>query len=187
MKLLRYSIFALSICILADLCINIKTLFAAEVDVPMKAVFMDIGYGWNKLGLGFGGRYSNFGASIGIAGIGEKMPAYSKTQTLTASQAINTKSYTSTMITLDGYYFYDINEKYTAFANVGYSMGTDSVFASKQGETDGTLYRMSPGTKSKNAVTFGVGFQYFLEQYLGFGVGIHSKRGIYAQINYYWF
>lgn len=172
---------------MAAFLFNSNIVLAANDDAPMKSAFIDVGYGWNKLGLGFGGRYSNFGASIGIAGIGEKMPAYSKTQVLTSGQILSKESHTSTIITLDAYYFYDLNDKYTVFGNVGYSMGNDSLFGTKQGESDGTLYRISPATESKNGICFGAGFQYFLEEYLGFGIGIHSKRGIYAQINYYWF
>lgn len=187
MKKIHYSLFTLCFCVMSTFFLSSDNAFCEDDYVPMKAAFIDVGYGWNNLGLGFGGRYSNFGASIGIAGIGTDMPAYSKTEVLTAANTYTKKSYTSTIITLDAYYFYDINDKYTAFANVGYSMGTDSLFGTKMNETDGTLYRLSPTTESKNAFTFGAGFQYFLEEYLGFGIGIHSKRGIYAQINYFWF
>lgn len=153
-----------------------------------KSIFIDAGYGSNALGFGLGFRYWKFGVSFGVSGIGESMPSYDRTRTVSTTEAIDMKKYAAIGVTTDLYYFYDINEKYTAFVNVGYGVGSDSLFAKRQDDTkEGTVYRCSPATETNSGITFGLGFQYFFEKWIGIGVGYQTRRGVYAQFNYYWY
>jgi len=157
-----------------------------------KAIFVDAGYGANKLAFGLGVRYWNLGASFGIAGLGSSMPSYFKYReggNINQETAINIKKYPSINITTDLYYFYDFTESVTAFVNLGYGVGSDSLLANHKDEQNTTYKdRLYPvGTETKSGVTFGLGVQYFLEKWVGFGVGYHSRRGVYAQFNYFWY
>ncbi len=151
----------------------------------VKDIFIDLGYGAEKFGIGIGFRYWNFGASFGLTGIGVSLPDYDKTTYLNRTENVITEKYASIAVTTDLYYFYDINDKYTAFVNFGYSVGTDTILARKASSNDDRLYRW--GSENNSELTFGLGFQYFFEKWIGLGVGYHSRRGVFAQFNYFWF
>jgi hypothetical protein len=151
----------------------------------IKDIFIDFGYGADKFGIGLGFRYWNLGASFGITGLGISLPDYDKTTYLNRTESVNTERYASIAVTTDLYYFYDFNEKYTVFANIGYAVGTDTILARKASSTDTRLYRW--GSENNSEITFGLGVQYFFEKWIGLGVGYHTRRGIFAQFNYFWF
>ena len=158
-----------------------------------KAFFLDAGYGANKFGFGLGVRYWNLGFAFGVAGLGESIPSYQRNwgdnKVITPETAVNQKSYSSIHVMTDLYYFYDINDDFTAFVNLGFGVGSDSILANHKDYLN-TPYqdRLFPlGSDSKTGINFGLGIQYFLEQWIGFGLGYHSRRGVYAQINYFWF
>lgn len=158
-----------------------------------KAFFLDAGYGANKFGFGLGFRYWNLGFSFGLAGIGESMPSYQRDwgdgKIITPETAVNQKAFSSIHVTTDLYYFHDIDDNFTAFVNLGYGVGTDSVLANHKDNLNTNIQnRYYPvGTENESGITYGLGIQYFLEQWIGFGLGYHSRRGVYAQINYFWF
>ncbi len=154
-----------------------------------KSIFFDAGYGARKLSFGLGVRYWNLGLSFGVAGLGGSMPGYYRDKMPTKETAIDIEKHPSINVTTDLYYFHDFSETFTAFVNLGYGAGSDSVLA-KHSDNQGTsssnlLYAY--GSESKSGVTFGFGIQYFMEKWLGFGLGYHNFRGVYAQINYFWY
>ena len=99
------------------------------------------------------------------------------------------EKYSSIHVTTDLYYFHDINDQFTVFGNIGYGVGTDSVLAHhKDDQSTANKNRLyAIGTETNSGITFGLGVQYFLEEWVGFGIGYHSRRGVYAQFNYFWF
>ncbi len=155
-----------------------------EPTTNMKSPFFDIGYDFNGMSLGFGFRYWNVGLSLGVSGVGKYLPEHSR-QYLSIPDANERFTYPSIWVTADAYYFYDLNDAFTVFGNIGYGVGTDSVLATKKGETNGSKYIL--GAENKSSITFGAGVQYFFPMQIGVGLGYHSKRGIYAQISYYWY
>lgn len=151
----------------------------------IKEIFIDAGWGSEKLGIGLGFRYWNLGASFGITGLGVKLPNYDNSTYINKTEAVITEKYSTIAVTTDLYYFYDINETYTVFANFGYSAGSDTILAKKANSTDNKWYRW--GSESNSEFTFGLGGQYFFEKWIALGLGYHSRRGIYAQFVYYWY
>lgn len=149
----------------------------------IKVISFDAGWGAEKLGLALGFRYWNLGVSFGVAGLGNTLPDH-RNERLISGTPSSTEKYPTIAVTTDLYYFYDINDEFTAFGNFGYSVGTDTVLARKD-NNDSSLYLY--GTENNAAFTFGLGLQYFLEQWIGIGVGYHTRRGIFAQFNYFWF
>lgn len=157
-----------------------------------KSIFLDAGYGTNKFGFGLGVRYWNLGFSFGLAGIGESIPhyfTYREGGNITPETAVDIEKYSSIHVTTDLYYFHDINDQFTVFGNIGYGVGTDSVLAHhKDDQSTANKNRLyAIGTETNSGITFGLGVQYFLEEWVGFGIGYHSRRGVYAQFNYFWF
>lgn len=150
----------------------------------MKSVFLDAGYDFNGASFALGFRYWNLGLSIGAAGLGATLPEHTN-QFITLTDAKETFTYHSIWVTTDLYYFYDINDEFTAFANIGYGVGSDSLLATKRDENTGRKYIL--GSENHSSVTFGAGLQYFFQNQIGVAVGYHNKRGVYAQISYYWY
>lgn len=157
-----------------------------------KSIFIDAGYGTNKFGFGLGFRYWNLGFSFGLAGLGESIPhyfTYREGGNITPATAVDIEKYSSIHVTTDLYYFHDINDEFKVFGNIGYGVGTDSVLAHHK-DDQGTSNKnrlYSIGTETNSGITFGLGVQYFLEEWVGFGIGYHNRRGVYAQFNYFWF
>ena len=157
-----------------------------------KSIFIDAGYGTNKFGFGLGFRYWNLGFSFGLAGLGESIPhyfTYREGGNITPATAVDIEKYSSIHVTTDLYYFHDINDEFKVFGNIGYGVGTDSVLAHHK-DDQGTSNKnrlYSIGTETNSGITFGLGVQYFLEEWIGFGIGYHNRRGVYAQFNYFWF
>ena len=151
----------------------------------IKDIFIDVGYGPDKLGIGLGFRYWVFGASFGLTGLGVTLPNYDRTTYLNQTEPVFTEKYSTIAVTTDIYYFFDINEDYTVFANFGYAVGTDTILARKASSNDNKLYRW--GSENNSEITYGLGFQYFFEKWIALGVGYHSRRGAFAQFNYYWY
>ncbi len=159
----------------------------SQSDAPqgmMKSAFVDGGFGQGGMSLGFGFRYWNLGLSLGLSGIGKNLPPHSQ-QWIMENEIQDRYTYPSMWVTGDIYYFYDLNDEFTIFGNVGYGVGTDSILATKRGDTHQSKYFYR--IENKSSVTFGAGVQYFLQNQIGLGLGYHNKRGIYAQVSYYWF
>lgn len=149
----------------------------------MKNVFGDVGYGEGGVSFGLGFRYWDLGISVGMSGIGQSVPPHN--YYILATDVLETYKYPTMWVVGDLYYFYDLNDEFTFFANVGYGVGADTVLATKKGETTGAKYYHK--TENRSGVTFGAGIQYFIENQIGFGIGYHTRRGPYLQVSYYWY
>lgn len=149
----------------------------------MKNAFGDLGYGEGGLSFGLGFRYWDFGIGVGMSGIGQSVPYHN--YYINETDILEKYTYPTMWVVGDLYYFYDLNDEFTFFANVGYGVGADTVLATKKGETTGAKYYHK--TENRSGITFGAGIQYFIENQIGFGIGYHSRRGPYAQVSYYWY
>lgn len=153
----------------------------------IKQLFLDIGYGENGLGAGLGFRYSFFGFGLNLAGFAKDIPNYITYERIRPEDIASTEKYPTIIISLDGYLFYDIDDYFSVFGNVGFFIQGDSVLARKRDSENKLSDLYMYKTETTNGVTFGAGLQYLLEEYIGFGVGYHNKKGFFAQISYFWF
>jgi opacity protein-like surface antigen len=151
----------------------------------LKNIFFDAGYGANDFAFALGFRYKFFGASFGVDGIGHKMPSYQQNDYVSADQVLSTQKEPYVGVIGDAYYFYDFNEKWTAFGSLGFYVASDSVFARKKEDKSDKLYRFA--AENKNGVCIGAGIEYFLDENWALGLAYHSRRGAFIRFTYKWF
>ncbi len=162
-------------------------------NVILKGLLLDIGASKDGLGLAFGFRYWFASLSIGVTGFANKLPKYSlipptgiyfnPNQPLPDGYVED--RYTGTIVTFDAGLHYEYFP-WNFFANVGYFTQQDSVLA-KEDRTDGrSPARYQYKVENSQGIAFGGGANYYLTDNLGIGLGLHTKRGVYAQIIYVW-
>jgi opacity protein-like surface antigen len=147
-------------------------------------LFFDLGFGANNLSTGLGFRYWHFGASIGLTGFTNTVPAFSYpayNHPKPSGQNALTEKFTSLVVAGDVYYFHDFN-KFTVYANVGYFSQSDTVLVK---DIDRGEY-FYDSRESKSGMTFGGGLEYILSKWIAIGLGYHTKLGVTAQIGYRW-
>lgn len=155
---------------------------------PMKQLFLDLGFGPNGTGAGVGFRYSFFGFGLNLSGFAKSIPNYITYERLRPEDVYSTEKYPTIILSIDGYLFYDIDDYFTLFGNIGLFTQGDSVLARKKSSesvASEDLYFLN--TDSSTGVSFGAGIQYLIWENVGLGAGYHSKKGIFAQLSYYWF
>jgi opacity protein-like surface antigen len=162
----------------------------SENDVPIKSIMLDLGHTLDGSGIcfGFGVKYWNFGASIGIAGLSPDRPNYDR-RTIDITEAQETKNFQSLMINFDAHYYmnFEIFDPLTVFVSVGYYSQSDSTIGRKQGEDTWSLIAGPQGFNSVSGLSFGAGVQYPMTDNIALGIALHTRKGIYAQFEYYWF
>lgn len=159
------------------------------------SAFFDLGYGKYSLSGAIGFQYPVFssfdnflnkfsvGASIGLTSVINDAPG--SVNYTTPTQSYELKKFTTLVLCIDIPIYYHITENINGFASVGYYSQTDSLFL-KTGDGQYWQNTLKP-YETENGLAFGFGAQYFLEQFIGFGVGYHTKRGFFAQFNYFWY
>lgn len=151
--------------------------------VPVKDILFDLGYGEHNLSFGFGFRYDFIGLSIGVTGFDNDIPNYqTDLRDQPADKDFEERHYTTICVSGDLALYYDINDEFSVFGNVGYYAQADTILAYYY--SDETLYRYKD--ESITGVAFGVGLQYFISDYFTIGAAWHNKRGAYLQLGYYW-
>jgi hypothetical protein len=165
--------------------------FNYEEPPEMKYLFFDGGYGANGASLGLGMRYSYFGGSINMTGFSKGIPAYSTdyyTRPTKESQIGLKENFSNIILNVDGGLYLDIDPSFTVFATLGLFLRSDSVLVQKNnssGVPEAPWYPWS--AQSSSGITVGLGMQYYLEEYFGFGMGYQTKKGFYLQIGYFWY
>lgn len=151
----------------------------------LKTILFDLGYWHESMSMGFGFRYSNFGAMMGLANFTNKLPGYDNT-ILPESSVGYTEKHRSLTISFDAYYFHNIYDNLDAYANIGFASGADSILArSNSPQADDELHRY----KSENFthITCGFGVDYYLAKWLSLGLGFHTERGVFFRLGYFWY
>lgn len=162
-------------------------------DVKLKGILLDAGASKDGLGVALGFRYWFASLSIGVTGFANKLPKYSNIPPtgiyFNPNQPLPNgyveDKYTGVIVTFDAGLHYEFFP-WNFFANVGYYTQQDSILA-KEIRTDGrTPARYSYRVENSQGIAFGGGANYYLTDNLGIGLGLHTKRGVYAQIIYVW-
>jgi len=159
-----------------------------EEQAKIKQLFLDIGYGTNGTGAGIGFRYSFFGFGLNLSGFAKDIPNYNTLgPRIKPEEVASTEKYPTIILSLDGYLFYDIDDYFTVFGNIGFYTQADSVLARKRDSENklGDLYMYK--TETTSGFSFGGGLQYLIWDNVGLGAGFHNKKGFFAQVSYYWF
>jgi len=164
-----------------------------DSDENFKMLTFDLGYGARDLSIGAGFRWNYIGLDINLAGFISSTPRYiyPSREFLYPKQSREI-NYPSTTVSINGSYYYDINE-ISLFVTVGYFSQTDSVLVQSfdEGITNGVFfarqYPDGPASILKSGICFGLGGQYFINEMLGVGIGYHTKKGVYLQLGYYWY
>lgn len=158
-----------------------------------KNIFFDLGYGARGLSFGAGFRWWVFSAGIGLTGILDKSAnaqgwsnAYGIPYPANGSSVYETEKFPSATVSLDLSYYYDY-EEFSPFITLGYYVQSDSVFAKYTGEVyQYQGVRFPIGSENKTGLAFGIGCQYYPWESVNVALGYHNKKGVFAQIGYFW-
>jgi len=158
-----------------------------EEQAKIKQLFLDIGYGTNGTGAGIGFRYSFFGFGLNLSGFAKDIPNYITYERIRQEDVAYTEKFPTIILSLDGYLFYDIDDYFTVFGNIGYYTQADSVLARKRNSENKLRDFYMYKTETTSGISFGAGLQYLIWDNVGLGAGFHNKKGFFAQVSYYWF
>lgn len=162
----------------------------------MKYIFLNLGYaGVTGLSAGPGFKYSfndiPFGISAGInlSGFSKQREPYSSDyRTFLAENKYDPATklrYTTLIVTGDVGLYYDF-DRMSIYGSIGYYMQNDSIRALSLNPNDNFYYVVIKNpTETISGLCFGFGFQYFLKDNFGLGIGYHTKNGIHLQGGYY--
>ncbi|MCX8054518.1 MAG: hypothetical protein N3A67_02480 [Ignavibacteria bacterium] len=162
-------------------------------DVMLKGLMLDFGGGSDGLSMAFGFRYWLASLSIGVVGFANKIPKYSNVPpvgvNLNPSQPLPNgfveEKHTGIIVTFDGAIHYEMFP-WNFFGSIGYYTQQDSVLAKQVNTTGQILGRYSYKVENSQGIAFGAGANYYLSDNIGVGIGLHTKRGVYAQFVYVW-
>lgn len=165
-------------------------------DVPIKSIMLDLGHTLNGSGLCFGGgfKYWNVGVTFGLAGLAPDRPNYDR-HSVQPEQITEKKNFKALMINIDAHYYFNLEmfEPLTVFASVGYYSQSDSTIARTISDENRGVYDLwylvagTEGHNSESGICFGAGVQYPVSDNIALGIALHSRKGIYAQFEYYWY
>lgn len=161
---------------------------------PVKGIFIDVGAGGDGMSANLGFRYSYFSVALGLVGFANTIPNYSLTPPIGViinpnqplPNGFEADSYTGLIVTADAGFHFDYFYPYTVFATVGFFNQQDSVLAkdNSTGVTRGNKYFWR--AENSLGLTFGLGGNYQINDYVALGLGYHTKRGVYGQFLYTW-
>ena len=195
MKKFIASILCLSILYSFVFVSSVNLANAYDDDLPtVKALMIDVGGGPNGLSMGFGFRYWITSLHIGMTGFANSIPNYAfpdynripirQHEPLPAGY--EKEVHTGLIFTADLGVHLDYFYPYTFFGTVGYYNQQDSLLAKETNPTTATAHRYFWRTEGKEGLAFGLGGNYYINDNVGLGVGLHTKRGIYGQFVYSW-
>jgi hypothetical protein len=162
-------------------------------NVTLKGLMFDFGGGTDGLSMGIGFRYWFASLSLGVVGFANKIPKYSNIPpigvNLNPSQPLPNgfveEKHTGIIVTFDGAIHYEMFP-WNFFGSIGYYTQQDSVLAKQVSNTGQMLGRYSYKVENSQGIAFGAGANYYLTDNIGIGLGLHTKRGVYAQLVYVW-
>jgi hypothetical protein len=153
-----------------------------------KGVYFDLGYsGPAGLSAALGFRYWFASVNIGLAGFANKVPNYAYDYiAIKPGQPLppnyTEERYPAVIVTGDLSFHYEVTDKITAFASIGYFSQQDTILAYDY-KNDLRYYYQYYTTAG---ACFGVGGEYSVQDDMNLGIGYHTKRGIFARITYIW-
>lgn len=145
-------------------------------------IFGEMSFGTLGLGLTAGFRYSFVSLSIGFSGFAQSIPNSlhpSIEQPFPKKGNYKEEEYPYVCVYGDAGFYYDIG-KFSIFATVGYFSQSDTILAR---EYD-TNYLYKYRVKTESGVCFGGGVEYLFSPNFLFGVGYHTKKGLFLQLGY---
>lgn len=145
-------------------------------------IFGELSYGTLGLGVTAGFRYSFVSLSIGFSGFAQSIPNSihpSIYQPFPKSGNYQEEEYPYVCVYGDAGFYYDIG-KFSLFATVGYFSQSDTILAR---EFD-TNYLYKYKVKTESGICFGGGVEYLFNPNFIFGLGYHTKKGIFLQLGY---
>lgn len=160
---------------------------------PLKGLFFDFGGGGDGLSGALGFKYSFASLSIGVVGFTNDIPNYSQVPPtgiyFNANEPLpsgyEAEKHTGIIVCFDAGFHYEYYP-WTFFGTVGYYTQQDSVLA-KEVRNDGRKpSRYSYKVENSQGVSFGGGANYAITDNVSLGLGLHTKRGVYAQFTYVW-
>ncbi|MDQ1265270.1 MAG: hypothetical protein QG635_420 [Bacteroidota bacterium] len=160
-------------------------------------LMIDLGYGSNEMSAGLGFRYSfndtpfGVGVMVGLTGFTITLPPYRRTTGIAGDvvpKGVVKETFSKLVITAEAMGFYDVSERFSVFANVGYYSQSDTILYKNPQDN---VYYLSNNYQdqyqSSSGLCYGAGFQYFLTDKVTLGLAYHTKLGIYAQLGYVWY
>lgn len=145
-------------------------------------IFGELSYGTLGLGVTAGFRYSFVSLSIGFSGFAQSIPNSihpSIYQPFPKSGNYQEEEYPYVCVYGDAGFYYDIG-KFSLFATVGYFSQSDTILAR---EFD-TNYLYKYKVKTESGICIGGGVEYLFNPNFIFGLGYHTKKGIFLQLGY---
>jgi opacity protein-like surface antigen len=145
-------------------------------------IFGELSYGTLGLGVTAGFRYSFVSLSLGFSGFAQSIPNSihpSIYQPFPKKGNYQEESYPFVCVYGDAGFYYDIG-KFSIFATIGYFSQSDTILAR---EFD-TNYLYKYKVKTESGICFGVGAEYLFNPNFIFGVGYHTKKGVFLQLGY---
>lgn len=145
-------------------------------------IFGELSYGTLGLGVTAGFRYSFVSLSIGFSGFAQSIPNSihpSIYQPFPKKGNYQEEGYPYVCVYGDAGVYFDI-DKFSLFATVGYFSQSDTILA-REFDTD-YLYKYK--VKTESGICFGAGVEYLFNPNFIFGLGYHTKKGIFLQLGY---
>ena len=155
----------------------------------LKMLFGDLGYGTRGLSAALGFRYGFLGVDLGLGGFTRSnIPNYNlyPTKEIPFPKNYDSTSYPTLSVSFDLIYYYDTGD-FSFYGGVGYYSQSDTVLAKSldQGNTYGTYFYKQVNKKS--GFCFTLGGQYFISETIMVGLGYHTKKGVFAEVGYWWY
>lgn len=145
-------------------------------------IFGELSYGTLGLGVTAGFRYSFVSLSLGFSGFAQSIPNSihpSIYQPFPKKGNYQEEEYPYVCVYGDAGFYYDIG-KFSIFATIGYFSQSDTILAR---EFD-TNYLYKYKVKTESGICFGGGAEYLFNPNFLFGVGYHTKKGVFLQLGY---
>lgn len=161
-----------------------------EREGPYKGIFFELGSGAAGLSTAVGFRYSFASLALGLSGFANSIPNYSQipptgiyfNPNSELPSGYVSEKHTGLIVTGEAGFYLDYFDPITVFGTIGYYSQQDSVLAKQ--EVTGARY--SYKVENTAGITFGLGANYSLSQWVCLGLGFNNKRGVYGQFMYTW-
>lgn len=151
-------------------------------DKTLMMIFGELSYGTLGLGVSAGFRYSFVSLSIGFSGFAQSIPNSiqpSIYQPFPKKGNYQEEDYPYVCVYGDAGFYFDIG-KFSIFTTLGYFSQSDTILAR---EFD-TNYLYKYRVKTESGLCFGGGVEYLFNPNFIFGIGYHTKKGIFLQLGY---
>lgn len=160
-----------------------------------KSIFLEGGYGEAGASAAIGFRYWQLGLAVGVSGFASDIPnyafSYGTGQVISPNQPLPSgfweEKHEALIVAADLSYYYDNFAPWTAFVSVGGFSQQDTVLAVHRPQSSSKDERFFYRVENSSGVCFGGGVLYDINEMSSIGLGYHTKRGVFARFDYFWF